>query len=54
MTVGFAVMELDLTGSPVVVFRNASHGRMNIVYRRSDGNVGWIDPPAQGQTANGH
>lgn len=54
MTVGFAVMELDLTGSPVVVFRNASHGRMNIVYRRSDGNVGWIDPPAQGQAANGH
>lgn len=46
MTVGFAVMELDLTGAPVVVFRHASHGRLNIVYRRSDGNVGWIDPPA--------
>ncbi|QZN98307.1 ribosome hibernation-promoting factor, HPF/YfiA family [Chenggangzhangella methanolivorans] len=52
MTVGFAVMELDLTGAPVV-FRHASHGRVNIVYRRSDGNVGWIDPPSQsGQ--NGH
>lgn len=48
MTVGFAVMELDLTGAPVVVFRHASHGRLNIVYRRSDGNVGWIDPPSQG------
>ena len=47
MTVGFAVMELDLTGAPVVVFRHANHGRLNIVYRRSDGNVGWIDPPAQ-------
>lgn len=53
MTVGFAVMELDMTGSPVVVFRNAGHGRMNIVYRRADGNVGWIDPPASGG-ANGH
>jgi ribosomal subunit interface protein len=52
MTVGFAVMELDLTGAPVVVFRHASHGRVNIVYRRSDGNVGWIDPPAGG--ADGH
>lgn len=53
MTVGFAVMELDLTGSPVVVFRHASHGRVNIVYRRADGNVGWIDPPpANG--ADGH
>jgi ribosomal subunit interface protein len=53
MTVGFAVMELDLTGAPVVVFRHASHGRVNIVYRRSDGNVGWIDP-ASGNGADGH
>lgn len=53
MTVGFAVMELDLTGAPVVVFRNAGHGRMNIVYRRADGNVGWIDPPPAGGV-NGH
>lgn len=53
MTVGFAVMELDLTGSPVIVFRHASHGRVNIVYRRADGNVGWIDPPAQ-NGPNGH
>lgn len=53
MTVGFAVMELDLTGAPVVVFRHAGHGRINIVYRRSDGNVGWIDPPA-GNGADGH
>ncbi len=53
MTVGFAVMELDLTGAPVVVFRHASHGRVNIVYRRSDGNVGWMDPPAS-NGSDGH
>jgi len=29
----------------VVVFRHASHGRVNVVYRRPDGNVGWVDPP---------
>lgn len=52
MTVGFAVMELDMTGAPVIVFRNLNHGRINIVYRRADGNVGWIDPPASG--GDGH
>ncbi len=46
MTVGDAVAELDLTGVPVIVFRHAGNGRMNIVYRRRDGNIGWIDPPA--------
>ena len=44
-SVSEAVMELDLTGAPVVVFRHAGHGRVNLVYRRADGNVGWIDPP---------
>jgi len=44
MTVGMAVMELDLTEAPVVVFRSAVHGGVNVVYRRADGNVGWIDP----------
>jgi ribosomal subunit interface protein len=44
-SVSEAVMELDLTGSPVVVFRHAGHGRVNLVYRRSDGNIGWVDPP---------
>lgn len=48
MTVSSAVMELDLTGAPVVVFRHAVHGRVNMVYRRADGNVGWIDPPPSG------
>ena len=43
-TVSMAVMELDLTGLPVVLFRNAAHGGLSVVYRRSDGNIGWIDP----------
>ncbi|WP_181708634.1 ribosome hibernation-promoting factor, HPF/YfiA family [Chthonobacter rhizosphaerae] len=43
-TVGRAVMDLDLTGVPVVVFRNAGSGAINVVYRRGDGNIGWIDP----------
>jgi ribosomal subunit interface protein len=45
MSVGDAVSELDFTGAPVLVFRNAGNGRMNVVYRRRDGNIGWIDPP---------
>jgi hypothetical protein len=46
LSVSDAVMQLDMTGAPVMVFRHASHGRINLVYRRSDGNIGWIDPPA--------
>ena len=46
LSVSEAVMELDMTGAPVVVFRHAGHGRINLVYRRPDGNVGWVDPPA--------
>lgn len=44
-TVGEAVTALDMTGSPVVVFVNAGTGRVNVVYRRSDGAIGWVDPP---------
>lgn len=44
MTVGMAVMELDLTEAPVVLFKNAANGGVNVVYRRPDGNIGWIDP----------
>jgi ribosomal subunit interface protein len=44
MTVSNAVMELDLTNAPVIIFRHAADGRTNIVYRRPDGNIGWIDP----------
>jgi ribosomal subunit interface protein len=46
MSVSDAVQELDMTGYPVVVFRHAGHGRINLVYRRPDGHIGWIDPPA--------
>lgn len=44
MTVASAVVELDTKDSPVVVFRNAGSESVNIVYRRPDGNIGWIDP----------
>jgi ribosomal subunit interface protein len=46
LSVSEAVMELDMTGVPVVVFRHAGHGRVNLVYRRADGHIGWVDPPA--------
>lgn len=44
MSVEEAVMELDLSGNQVVMFRHAGHGGLNVVYRRQDGNIGWIDP----------
>ncbi len=44
MSVGSAVSELDFTGAPLVMFRNAGNGGVNVVYRRNDGNIGWIDP----------
>lgn len=43
-TVGGAVMDLDLSGQSFVVFLNAGNGQLNVVYRRRDGNIGWIDP----------
>ena len=46
LSVSEAVMELDFTGAPVIVFRHGSTGRINVIYRRADGNVGWVDPPA--------
>jgi ribosomal subunit interface protein len=44
LSVRDAIAELDLTGAPVIVFRHAGNGDINIVYRRPDGNIGWIDP----------
>ena len=44
MSVEEAVMELDLTQADIVMFRHAGHGGLNVVYRRADGNIGWIDP----------
>jgi putative sigma-54 modulation protein len=50
-SVADAVSELDLSGATVIVFRHAGNGRVNVVFRRSDGNIGWIDPPAPGAAA---
>ena len=44
ITVGEAVMQLELAGQKLLVFRNEGHGGVNVVYRRDDGNIGWIDP----------
>lgn len=44
MSVASAIIELDTKDSPVFVFRNAGNDHVNIVYRRADGNIGWIDP----------
>ncbi|MBV1903503.1 MAG: ribosome-associated translation inhibitor RaiA [Marinosulfonomonas sp.] len=44
ITVGEAVMQLELAGAPVFVFRNEGNDGVNVVYRRDDGNIGWIDP----------
>ena len=46
LSVSEAVMELDLTGATCLIFQHGSSGRVNIIYRRPDGNVGWIDPPS--------
>jgi hypothetical protein len=44
VSVGEAVMQMELTGQRLLVFRNEGHGGVNVVYRREDGNIGWIDP----------
>jgi ribosomal subunit interface protein len=46
LSIASAVAELDLTGAPVVVFQHAVSGRVNVVYRRRDGAIGWLDPQA--------
>ncbi len=43
LTVSEAVMQLDVSEAPFMIFRNAAHGGLNVVYRRHDGNIGWID-----------
>jgi ribosomal subunit interface protein len=45
LSVSDAVFQLDLSGSPVLVFLHAGTGRVNVVYRRGDGAIGWVDPP---------
>jgi len=44
LSVSEAVMRMDLADQPVLMFRNSTTGELNVVYRRSDGNIGWIDP----------
>lgn len=44
LSVGEAVMQMELGNAPVLVFRNERHSGVNVVYRRDDGNIGWIDP----------
>lgn len=44
LSVGEAVMQMELSGAPLLVFRNEKHGGVNVVHRREDGHVGWIDP----------
>ncbi len=44
LSVGEAVMQMELAGQRMLVFRNEGHGGVNVIYRRDDGNIGWIDP----------
>lgn len=44
LSVGEAVMQMELAGAHLLVFRNEAHGGVNVVYQREDGNIGWIDP----------
>jgi ribosomal subunit interface protein len=44
LSVGEAVMQMELAGAQLLVFRNEAHGGVNVVYQRDDGNIGWIDP----------
>lgn len=48
LSVGEAVMQMELAEAPLVVFRNEGQNRINVVYRRPDGNIGWIDPANMG------
>ena len=52
LAVAEAVMQLDLTDKSFLVFRNAAHGGVNVVYRRADGNIGWIDPKSGDKTVD--
>lgn len=50
MTVSEAVMQLELGESPALMFRNARHNGLNMVYRRPDGHIGWVDPVVSDET----
>ncbi len=44
LSVGEAVMQLDISDEQFVLFRNSGHGGLNVVYRRKDSHIGWVDP----------
>jgi hypothetical protein len=44
LTTGEAVMRMDLANQSALMFRNSAHGGLNMIYRRNDGNIGWVDP----------
>jgi ribosome hibernation promoting factor len=50
LTVEEAVMRMELADQPAVMFHNSAHGGLNVVYRRTDGNFGWIDPQGNSQS----
>lgn len=51
LTVSQAVMKMDISDIPFVIFRHGKNQNMNIVYRRDDGNIGWIDPEQKTKSA---
>ena len=51
LSVSEAVMRLDLADRSTMVFLNAGNGRVNVVYKRRDGNIGWVDPETDGKAA---
>ena len=51
LTTGEAVMKMDLSDLPALLFINSAHGRINVVYRRADGNISWVDPSSHESTA---
>lgn len=53
LAVSDAVMQLELRDLPFLLFRNPAHGGHNVVYRRKDGNIGWIDPDGLKQKEDG-
>jgi ribosomal subunit interface protein len=52
LTVGEAVMRLDLAETQAMLFHNRAHGGLNMVYRRNDGNIGWVDPGLKPEAAS--
>jgi ribosomal subunit interface protein len=52
LTVGEAVMRLDLAETQAMLFHNRAHGGLNMVYRRNDGNIGWVDPAMKPEAAS--